>query len=112
MYGSKRHRILKALLQQRYGDLSLISNDCSHADGRERLQGELMVSRAVGDLSYRKYGLIAEPEFAPWRSLNSGELNHTLCLAIPSETFNMYNNIHINLSDTARDIQLQRARQQ
>lgn len=43
------------------------------ADGRERLQGELMVSRAVGDLPYRQYGLISEPEFTGWRSFGAGE---------------------------------------
>ena len=68
--------IIIPLLRQLYENPSLVRFACLHADGRERLQGELMVSRAVGDLSYRKYGLIAEPEFAPWRSLTSGKLNH------------------------------------
>lgn len=33
---------------------------------RERLQGELAVSRSVGDAQYRPFGLTAEPEFAAW----------------------------------------------
>ena len=33
---------------------------------RERLQGELAVSRSVGDAQYRPFGLTAEPEFATW----------------------------------------------
>ena len=32
-----------------------------HAGSPARLQGELAVSRAFGDLSYRKYGLTAHP---------------------------------------------------
>lgn len=36
---------------------------------RWRLQGELAVSRSIGDLPYRKFGLVFEPEFTPWRRL-------------------------------------------
>ena len=32
-----------------------------------------MVTRAVGDLPYRHYGLIAEPEFTEWRTFESRE---------------------------------------
>ncbi|KAK9815399.1 hypothetical protein WJX72_003040 [[Myrmecia] bisecta] len=32
--------------------------------GKARLQGELAVSRAIGDLPYRQHGLISEPEFS------------------------------------------------
>lgn len=45
------------------------------ADGRPRLLGELMLSRAMGDLPYRNVGLTAEPEFTPWRTSSSGELS-------------------------------------
>ena len=41
-------------------------------DGRPRLQGELMLSRALGDAPYRSVGLTAEPEFTPWRSVKRG----------------------------------------
>ena len=43
------------------------------ADGRPRLLGELMLSRAIGDLPYRNLGLTAEPEFSPWRNVSEGE---------------------------------------
>ena len=42
------------------------------ADGRERLQGELTVTRSIGDVPYRHVGLTAEPEFTPWRSVQDG----------------------------------------
>jgi len=40
---------------------------------RARLQGELAVSRALGDAAYRRWGLVAEPELAYAEALASGE---------------------------------------
>ena len=40
---------------------------------RARLEGELAVSRALGDAPYRDSGLIAEPELAPWRVLEAAD---------------------------------------
>lgn len=44
----------------------------NHAGSPARLQGELAVSRAFGDLHYRKYGLIAEPEMH-WHSISAAD---------------------------------------
>ncbi|KAK9817610.1 hypothetical protein WJX74_001274 [Apatococcus lobatus] len=38
---------------------------------RWRLQGELALSRAIGDAPYRTCGLTAEPSITPWRQLTS-----------------------------------------
>ena len=43
-----------------------------HAGSPARLQGELAVSRAFGDLQYRKYGLIAEPEMH-WHNISAAD---------------------------------------
>ncbi|KAK9827406.1 hypothetical protein WJX81_008695 [Elliptochloris bilobata] len=40
---------------------------------RARLDGELAVSRALGDAPYRSRGLIAEPELAPWQTLDAAD---------------------------------------
>ena len=32
-----------------------------------------MVSRAIGDLPYRPFGLISEPDFTEWRTFDAGE---------------------------------------
>lgn len=45
----------------------------SSADGRARLQGELMVSRSIGDRPYRGVGLISEPELH-WHNLQPGAM--------------------------------------
>jgi Protein phosphatase 2C len=50
------------------------------ADGRPRLLGELMLSRAIGDLPYRTLGLTAEPEFSTWRNISSG-----VCLSVRTQ---------------------------
>ena len=42
-----------------------------HAGRRWRLQGELSVSRSLGDLPYIDKGLTAEPTLSPWLSLNA-----------------------------------------
>ena len=41
--------------------------------GRARLDGELAVSRALGDAPYRGRGLSAEPELAPWLALGPAD---------------------------------------
>lgn len=55
------------------------------ADGRPRLQGELMLSRAFGDLPYREVGLTAEPEFSAWHTVSPGgvmcALRPRLCMS-------------------------------
>lgn len=43
-----------------------------HAGSPARLQGELAVSRAFGDLHYRKYGLTAHPELR-WHSTSAAD---------------------------------------
>jgi hypothetical protein len=48
------------------------------ADGRPRLLGELMLSRAIGDLPYRTVGLKPEPEFSAWRNISLGEFQPIL----------------------------------
>lgn len=45
----------------------------SSADGRARLQGELMISRSIGDRPYRSVGLISKPEFH-WHTLQPGAM--------------------------------------
>ena len=60
-------------------------NSPLRADGRERLQGELTVSRSIGDLPYRAFGLTAEPEFAPWRSVLAGALLRLLIVTMHSD---------------------------
>ena len=52
------------------------------ADGRERLQGELTVTRSIGDLPYRHVGLIAEPEFTTWRSVQAGAQQTSVILNV------------------------------
>ncbi|KAK9917046.1 hypothetical protein WJX75_000279 [Coccomyxa subellipsoidea] len=44
-----------------------------------RLQGELAVSRSVGDVQYRPFGLTAEPEFSEWHE--AGPTDEWLILA-------------------------------
>ena len=34
------------------------------------------MSRALGDLQYRQYGLISEPEITPWIELNKRKAEH------------------------------------
>eukprot|EP00898_Chlorokybus_atmophyticus_P008559 jgi/Chlat1/8704/Chrsp88S08082 len=46
-----------------------------------RLMGELAVSRAFGDMPFRRYGLIAEPEVSAWRNLSQ----HNNLLVIASD---------------------------
>lgn len=41
------------------------------AAGRLRLQGELSVSRSIGDLPYTEFGLIATPTLSKWVEINS-----------------------------------------
>jgi len=41
--------------------------------GRARLDGELAVSRALGDAPYRGRGLSAEPELAAWLALGPAD---------------------------------------
>ncbi|KAK9853911.1 hypothetical protein WJX84_000068 [Apatococcus fuscideae] len=45
----------------------------SRSGGRWRLQGELALSRAIGDAPYRQHGLTAEPSISPWRLLSSAD---------------------------------------
>ena len=56
-----------------------------YAGGKWRLNGELSISRALGDLPYRQHGLSAEPEFSRWISLGpalqSSSQPHWLILA-------------------------------
>lgn len=47
--------------------------------GRWRLQGELALSRAIGDAPYRRYGLTAEPSISAWQRLTVED--HLLLLA-------------------------------
>ena len=35
------------------------------------MQGELAVSRALGDAPYTRHGLTAQPEFSPWMNINN-----------------------------------------
>ena len=46
---------------------------CCASDGRARLEGDLELSRAFGDLGYRAKGLVAVPEVAGPRALTPGE---------------------------------------
>ncbi len=47
--------------------------DCTLLGDGGRLQGELAVSRSVGDLQYRPFGLTAEPEFSKWHEAGPGD---------------------------------------
>ena len=50
---------------------SLICN----AGGRWRLNGELSVSRSLGDLPYIQYGLVANPTVSDWIDMSPDTLN-------------------------------------
>ncbi|KAH7577592.1 hypothetical protein JRO89_XS01G0271400 [Xanthoceras sorbifolium] len=41
--------------------------------GVPRVNGQLAVSRAIGDLSYKKYGVISAPEVTDWQSLTAND---------------------------------------
>ena len=41
--------------------------------GRPRLQGELAVSRSLGDGHFQRYGLSAEPELSAWIRVGAGD---------------------------------------
>lgn len=38
-----------------------------------RVNGELAISRAIGDVSFKKYGVISEPEVTDWQRLSSND---------------------------------------
>ncbi|KAK3193711.1 hypothetical protein Dsin_025021 [Dipteronia sinensis] len=38
-----------------------------------RVNGQLAVSRAIGDLSYKRYGVISAPEVTDWQSLTAND---------------------------------------
>ncbi|XP_044486005.1 probable protein phosphatase 2C 51 isoform X2 [Mangifera indica] len=42
-------------------------------DGVPRVNGQLAVSRAIGDLSYKSYGVISAPEVTDWQSLTEND---------------------------------------
>lgn len=44
-----------------------------HAGNPARLQGDLAVSRAIGDLPYRQYGLISDPELR-WHNISAADV--------------------------------------
>ncbi|KAK4848290.1 hypothetical protein QYF36_011360 [Acer negundo] len=41
--------------------------------GVPRVNGQLAVSRAIGDLSYKRYGVISAPEVTDWQSLTAND---------------------------------------
>ena len=43
-----------------------------HVGSPARLQGELAVSRALGDLPYQQYGLISDPELQ-WHTISAAD---------------------------------------
>ena len=45
----------------------------SRAGARARLDGDLAVSRALGDAPLRHHGLSAQPELAPWLEVGPGD---------------------------------------
>lgn len=58
----------------------LIHAHVQHA-GRPRLQGELAVSRALGDRHYQQYGLSSEPELSGWEAIE----HHNQVLVLASD---------------------------
>ena len=56
-----------------YQRASHCSADIALEGKRGRLQGELAITRAFGDVQYRQFGLISEPEVSAWHSVDNGD---------------------------------------